>query len=576
MKNNSFRASVLKRLIISFICILTPLYALGIYIYNNSMMTLRHEITNSMTSQISFYLEGMENEVLRIRTLQYELINDRNINRMASIPQAMSNIEKWESLLRIQDRLFAIKNSSSYIESVSIMFPAAQKTVSAETVSEFSLADFEKVKALPDASEENILNIDGSLYLNLPYPQWYMTNRDPTFVIVIKLSQKAFEEALDTMRNNPDEEVVLFNTMNELTIATEYNKNFHAEILELIQNADPEAVESTKTILIDGVRCIIAYRTSDYLQSVMYKFVPEESVFKYIKVYNIWFAVFTALALVIIAVYSAYIHQFIHLPLSRLANSFKEVKKGNFKIHIEHRHDDEFRFIYQHFNSMVEDLGILIDQSYKQKMLIQKAEMKQLQSQINPHFLYNSFFIINTMTRTGDYDNLNKFTEQLGRYFQFITRSAADEVTLSKEVEHARVYTEIQAMRYSNRIRVEFEELPDEFSEVIVPRLILQPIIENAFEHGLRMKVTDGILSIRFIKEKNGIYIIVENNGEEINEDKMVILQGKLTNYRDKNVDVTAIQNIHMRLQMKFGQDYGLSIEKVETGGVRVIISIPV
>ena len=163
---------------------------------------------------------------------------------------------------------------------------------------------------------------------------------------------------------------------------------------------------------------------------------------------------------------------------------------------------------------MVKELKTLIEQSYKQKILVQRAEMKQLQSQINPHFLYNSFFILNTMARTEDYENIEKFTEQLGRYFQFITRSAADEVPLEKEVEHARVYTEIQAMRYSNRIKAYFEELPEEFWGIVVPRLILQPIIENAFEHGLGMVKKNGILTVSFEKLQNGLHIIIENNGE--------------------------------------------------------------
>lgn len=209
--------------------------------------------------------------------------------------------------------------------------------------------------------------------------------------------------------------------------------------------------------------------------------------------------------------------------------SFEQVKRGNLDINIEHEIDDEFRFIYRNFNSMVKELKTLIDQSYKQKILVQRAEMKQLQSQINPHFLYNSFFILNTMARTEDYENIEKFTEQLGRYFQFITRSAADEVPLEKEVEHARVYTEIQAMRYSNRIKAYFEELPEEFWGIVVPRLILQPIIENAFEHGLGMVKKNGILTVSFEKLQNGLHIIIENNGEIIEDKEMEFLRNKLT-----------------------------------------------
>ena len=180
------------------------------------------------------------------------------------------------------------------------------------------------------------------------------------------------------------------------------------------------------------------------------------------------------------------------------------------------------------------------------------------------------------MSRIGDYENLEKFTEQRGRYFQFVTRSAADEVPLAKEVDHARVYTEIQAMRFSNRIKVDFEELPKEYAEIIVPRLIIQPLIENAFEHGLGSKNSGGLLSILFKSpSEDRLLIIVENNGEDIDHEKMDLLQSKIDSDKDKGGEITALENIHQRLRLKFGESFGLKIEPGSAGGIRVIIIIP-
>ena len=211
-----------------------------------------------------------------------------------------------------------------------------------------------------------------------------------------------------------------------------------------------------KIISIDGTKFLVAYKTSGYFDSILYKYVPEKAVFEPLKNFRTWFAVFTALSLAVILIYSIYLYKFIQKPLNLLVSSFREVKKGNFDIHIEHDVDDEFRFIYRNFNSMVRDLKSLIEQTFTQKLLVQKANMKQLQSQINPHFLYNSFFILNTMARTGDYENLEIFTEQLGRYFQFITRSAADEVTLQKSRPRQVIYRD-SGYAFSNRIKVSFD-----------------------------------------------------------------------------------------------------------------------
>lgn len=575
MKNKSFRASVRKRLMISFISILIPLYGLAIFIYNNSLMILRREISGSMASQVTYYLEELESEVQRIRKLQIELINDRNINRMATMPQAMSNIERWQSLLQIQDRLIAVRNSSRYIDTVLIMLPAAGKEVSERTVSEFNREGFDRIKRMPYPPEGNITATSGSLLLILPYPQYDVTKRDPIFLIVIRLSKEALAGALNSMRSNTDEGVVLYRASDGMSISTGKDVDFYLLVHELFQTASAGDAVNARIGVIHGVRYMVAAKASEYFKAVMYQYQPEKTVFQPLEIYNVWFILFTVLALGIIIIYAEFIRRLIYNPLNRLAVSFSEVVRGDFSIHIEHRHDDEFRFIYRHFNAMVEDLRALIDQTYKQKLLVQRAEMKQLQSQINPHFLYNSFFILNTMSRIGDYETLERFTEQLGKYFQFVTRSAADEVTLMKEVEHARVYTEIQAMRYSNRIRVEFDVLPKEIEEFIVPRLILQPVIENAFEHGLTDKTENGFLQVSFEILQDRINIIVENNGEKPDPETVKNLQGKLRDDRDPEAEITAIQNIHQRLRLKFGDQAGLAIEMGSHGGIRVILSIP-
>lgn len=574
MTNKSWKVSVLARLIISFIIILIPIYGLGIYIYNNSLVILRKELSNSMISQVSYYLDNLENEVERIQLLQYELLNDTDINRMATISQALTNIERMDSLLRIRNRLLAIKNSSKYIKTSTVMLPDAGKEVTNTNVSDFDSEQYRKMESMAKKADVPIMHTDNSLYLIIPYPYSYTSSRAPIFLIQSELSKEEFESTLKAMVNSDDEGVALYNTKSGSIIATSYNNIFHEKIRQHIFD-NSETLTGAKIVSIDGIRYLVAYKTSEFFDSILYKYVPEKAVFDPLKNFRAWFLVFSALSLTVIVIYSIYLYTFIHKPLNRLVSSFREVKKGNFDIHIEHEVDDEFRFIYRGFNSMVRDIKSLIDQTYTQKLLVQKAQMKQLQSQINPHFLYNSFFILNTMARTEDYENLEKFTEQLGRYFQFITRSAADEVTLQKEVEHARVYTEIQAMRYSNRIKVSFEELPEEFSEIMVPRLILQPLIENAFEHGLGMKKDNGLLTVSFEKNQEELHIIVENNGDDITEEKMNHLQAKLTNKNDNKDEVTALQNIHQRLKLKFGQKYGLMIDKGSMGGLKVTILLP-
>jgi two-component system sensor histidine kinase YesM len=131
-------------------------------------------------------------------------------------------------------------------------------------------------------------------------------------------------------------------------------------------------------------------------------------------------------------IYSFSAYKFIHKPLLELVRAFHKVESGDLQVSINHDSDNEFGYLYKRFNDMVKNLNMLIDQVYNQKILMQRAELKQLQSQINPHFLYNSLFMINTMARIGD-DNLITFTKYLGEYFRFVTRNSSDNKPLQRK-----------------------------------------------------------------------------------------------------------------------------------------------
>ena len=141
--------------------------------------------------------------------------------------------------------------------------------------------------------------------------------------------------------------------------------------------------------------------------------------------------------------------------MKKLVSAFKRVETGELKFSIQHNASDEFQYLYTRFNAMLEYINNLIDQVYTQKIMSQKAELKQLQSQINPHFLFNSFFILQRMIQSEDKENAINFCGFLGQYFQYVTRNSIDEMPFYKEVQHARNYLEIQAIRFSN-IYIEF------------------------------------------------------------------------------------------------------------------------
>lgn len=260
-------------------------------------------------------------------------------------------------------------------------------------------------------------------------------------------------------------------------------------------------------------------------------------------------------------------------PLEGLIKAFKTVEQGNFEINIECNSNRELMYLYSSFNSMVKQIKNLIDQVYKQKILYQKSELKQLQSQINPHFLYNSYFVLYDMAVNEDYENLADFARHMGTYFQYITRNSLQFARLYEEVEHARIYANFQARRFRNRIKMYFEDLPECLHDRIVPKVILQPVIENAYEHGLKNKISDGLLKISFEYTDHSFDIIVEDNGDDLRDDDIRSLQNLLMN-DDDSMECTGLVNIHRRIVLSCGAGSGVSVSRGEWGGLKVVLHI--
>jgi two-component system sensor histidine kinase YesM len=220
---------------------------------------------------------------------------------------------------------------------------------------------------------------------------------------------------------------------------------------------------------------------------------------------------------------------------------------------------------------MASALENLFELNYKQQLLTQRAELRQLQAQINPHFLHNSFFILYRMAKDEDFDNITVFLTYLSDYYRFITRNAQADVKLSSEVTHAYNYARIQQVRFGRRIKMTLEELPQDFADVMVPRLILQPVLENAFDHGLKDVAENGQVNVTFWRENDTIKIAVENNGAPLSDEELADMNQKL-NVTDDLQECTGIINIHRRLRLKFGQGSGLKISHGSMGGLKVEI----
>ncbi|WP_138750807.1 sensor histidine kinase [Paenibacillus sinopodophylli] len=569
----SFPNSIFIRLITTFLLIMIPIFLLGFYIYNWSVKTARDDISQSAETQVSTYLSDLENELERMKFLLYDSINDGNLNKLSVTWAAMGNVKRTESINLVQDRLTTIQNSSAYIRNVSAHVPSTGKSISSkEGAYTFDEERYYNLQTKFGQGAKLIVWHDG---LHISASRLSGTKgASPLFVVEIELDTDKLRAALSQFNTYAGSGSYLMVTDSNFTLRTISGIENDFIIKDVAQRLGEDDDARTASIKVKGNNYLFTQSTSEVLDLTIGKYIPEHVILQPIDRFYIWAWVFILTAILIIVVYTLSTYKLIHKPLLTLVKSFRRMENGDLNIEIKHKHNDEFRYLYSRFNHMVGNLRNLIDRVYKQEIMTQRAELKQLQSQINPHFLYNSFFILNTMARTKDYESVEQFTMQLGEYFQFITRNASDDIPLRDEIHHARIYTNIQAFRFSRRIKVQFDPLPENMAFIAVPRLIVQPIIENSFEHSLEKMKKGGYLCIRFESTEEEWSIVVEDNGNSLNDQSLMQLSSAM-NSIEPGEETTGLINIHRRLALSLGEKSGLRVDRSEFGGLRVVLYFP-
>lgn len=571
--------TIFMRLVISFVLVIMPLIALGFTIYNWGLSAIHSEIANSNRVQLEYYRDTLEKEFDRIRVLAAGISTDDNLAKLTIRSQFIGNYETDMTLLSLQQRCDAVKNSSRYIQDVSVLISTINRKITSTSIWQLDENDKRLVEAFAVQPTGVLFEFKEIPYIYFMLSTTLSNNITAASYVVVSFSDNELKTVLDDLLSYEGSGAFLYDMNNQLLIS----KNADSKIVPAICRSISGQIMASSNHSVDssGISIIqfnskaysVQYSLISQQNLLLVRYTPEDLVMERINQYRLLFATFSATAIIIIIIFSYSTYRFIYRPLNALSNGFLRLEKGDMGIQIVHRQKDEFASIFQRFNLMVKNLSTLIDQVFKAKIMMQHAEMKQLQAQINPHFLYNSFFILSRRIKAGDMENASRFSDQLGEYFQFITRSTKDEVPLSQEVAHARLYSEIQGIRFAKRIKILFGDMPDDMGGILVPRLILQPLIENSFEHSLENIEENGILSVSFDSAQIAAYISVEDNGNDLTDETLDKL-GKLLSSSNDTIEVTGMINIHKRLQLKFGNRSGLAVSRSKFGGLQVTATI--
>lgn len=390
----------------------------------------------------------------------------------------------------------------------------------------------------------------------------------------IEISRPKLLEALQEIAAlYPQSEVLLGSKELGTVLTTAKDMKESNRMLGLTSEPAVQDAGASEIRKLNGVSYFIIPNQVSSLHLSLLMYVNQNEITRPLSHFITWFYTLFIIAVIVMVLYSFSVNLMIHRPLSKLVKAFHMIETDNLNIVIDSKTKDEFHYVFNSFNNMAYKLKNSIEENYEQKIALQHSQLKQLQSQINPHFLYNSFFNIYMMCKVGDADSAAELSQKLGSYYQYITRSGADEVPFYKEYRHALDYCDIQCIRFSNRIAVEYEAMADVPPSLTVPRLIIQPIVENVFEHAFEDGMMEGMIYIGTEYQGGRLRVTVEDNGNLAQDDVIERLREKLA-MDSKLIENTGLVNVNNRLQLKYGPDSGLFVSKSAYGGLRVDLII--
>lgn len=564
-------SSIFKKIMAAFLAALLPLMAITWMMNEQGADHIRSEISDSILNTTRFYLESLDQEADRISRYLPNYVMDRDLMEVAATGEQMNSYERSYKILDIQHRLDLMKNSSPFIREAKAYIPLIERTVLSNSFeTKLNAEEYEAMQPDKKLYTEPFIYWQDRLFITMQYPA---SKKNPLYVVGVELSTGKIKETLAQIGNSRGGQTVLFN----LERGWEINSGSDLELRDLMKQLafEKQAAkidEGYDTIHYKNKRFLTVFKYSSLWNSYTVTSIPEEMILGSLQVYRALFWWACALAVFIFLFFTYFIIRLIYRPLLKLVRSFRRMQQNELEPILIDRRQDEFGYLYQAFNDTVKSLKTLIEENYEQQIRNQRSELKRLQSQINPHFLYNCFFVLCRLIKSDTQkEKAYQFCLYIGQYFQFITRHHDDDILLEMELEHSRTYVEMQSICYGERIQVLFEV---EAQPIEVPRLILQPIIENAYKYALGNMRGTGELWVHSKLRNDAFYIYVEDNGEFMTDEEIEALGKRLRYSTNQMEETTGLLNVHRRIQLRYGEEYGITVSRSELGGLQAIIKL--
>ncbi|MBD0381511.1 sensor histidine kinase [Paenibacillus sedimenti] len=401
---------------------------------------------------------------------------------------------------------------------------------------------------------------DGSIYLTLPQGV-----ESP--VLLVNFKEEFFQKLLDQsvpfegsfyMIVSPDGSVV--SSQADEQVSTRLSAPWLQKVLS--------AKSGINVFTINGKKMIVCFDSSQVTGwTSIIAFPSEQLVGKIIAAMRSYF-LYSAFIIVIIAVITSYlISGRITNPIRKLTRAVNKTGKGDFEVKLPEIGTSEFRILIHNFNLMNERIGKLIEENYEIKIRERDAEITALNLQLDPHFMYNTLNLVNLVALENGQDEISEMIVSLSKMLKYTVKNNKDLVLFEEDFAYLQGYIYLMSKRFEGKIDVVTEVEPGILATT-VPKFLLQPFVENAFVHGFSSTRSGGRLVITGKIAGGARQFVIEDNGKGISREKVLEIS------HDSSSSL-GMKNVHQRIQIIYGDPYGIDIQSRLGSGTTVTITLP-
>lgn len=564
------RENTFAKIITLIILLLIPIILLYTLSMQTSMQVIKEEVHSLQQKDINFLADEFNKSVTTLSSLGFLLSEDIHIQQLQTLHLIESAYERNDERLRIMERLRLLNVSQRWDTQYSILAPANQEFVSTNTYVTYDLESVKEQLAPNWKYQEMVTQniVQQRFVRHIVKPKSKLVDLDRAGIIVeISFPEEHIIKDLDTFKETGKGDPFLYHLQGDTIQNKTANQAMIDEIHALVQSGALKPNTSNDPVNIGGKRYLVTFALIPTLNWYLVDYVPIENMLQPIVKTQVLFYVSVVLLLILGLLAAYLLYRNVQRPISLLIRNVKRLQEGNYSTRITVNPKNEFSYLFARFNDMAAETERLIEKVYVEELRRREANVKQLQSQINPHFLYNCFALIRSLARLDKKESVMMMSMHLAKYYRYTTRVEKLTATLKEELQLLESYLEIQKFHIQHMsYRI---DVPESMLRLELPRLLLQPIVENAVLHGIEQFDGDGLITIRGESAAGWHSIIVEDNGVGMTEEALQALERELMHAPDDHTGC-ALWNIKQRMLLQFGPSASLSFEIRKQGGLAV------